>query len=197
MQRNRKSIKITPRSYNLNGIPTRYFNPGELERLLHLYEMVPEIETIVEFGVNNGRNPLATFKNIPTVKQYVGVDVTQDYVTRMPVQRNEIPSRPGELVLGDPRFKLIVQPNGTFDLSAGDLPNADAVFIDADHSEVGVMHDYELAKKIIKPGGIIIFHDDNCLPVVQVTQTLNKICEQGREIVHIDGTWLSFETFSA
>lgn len=191
--RNRPSIKYQPsRQYDLEGIPTRYFNKGEIEVLLSLIDSV-NAETVIEFGVNNGRTPLAVLRNIPSVKKYVGIDVESTYVPLMRVQRNEVPTIPGELVLDDPRFELIVRPNGSFDLTQDDLPSADVAFIDADHSRLGVLNDYELARKVVRSGGLIIFHDDNCLPVVEVTQTLNELCDQGHEIIHIENTWLSYE----
>lgn len=192
--RNRKSVSVSPRQYDTSGLPTRFFNPGELAALLHLFEMV-DARVIIEFGVNTGRNPAAALRNIPTIDRYVGIDVEQGYETVMPVQRREIPDRPGELAQHDPRFELIVRKNGSFDLTEADLPECDAVFIDADHSRKGVMNDYTLAKARVRPGGIIIFHDDNCLPVVEVTQTLNDLCAQGADIVHVQGTWLAYERF--
>jgi predicted O-methyltransferase YrrM len=190
--RNRPSISIKPRQYDVAGLPTRYFNPGELQALLHLLESVgPKV--IIEFGVNTGRNAVAALRNIAGVEKYVGIDVTSDYQTIMPVQRREIPAKPGELALHDPRFELIVRRNGSFDLAADDLPECDAVFIDADHSRKGVMNDYALAKAKVRKGGIIIFHDDNCMPVVEVTQTLNELCAAGAAIMHVERTWIAFE----
>src|SRR5690554_2386315 len=139
--RNRPSITVTPPvEYDLVGIPTRYFNPGELEILLHLIDSV-KAKTVIEFGVNNGRNPLAVLRNIGSVRRYIGIDVESGYRTLMPVQRREIPSVPGELVLDDERFELIVRPQGSFDLTHDDLPSADVAFIDADHSRRGVLND--------------------------------------------------------
>ncbi len=190
--RNRESVTISPRRYDTAGLPARYFNPGELEVLLHLIESVSP-KVVIEFGVNNGRTPLAVLRNVPSVERYVGIDVTPDYRTIMPVQRREIPARPGELIAHDPRFELVVRARGSFDLTAGDLPAADAIFIDADHSRQGVMNDYALARQVIRPGGIIIFHDDNCLPVVEVTQTLNDLVSDGAHIEHVAGTWIAYE----
>lgn len=192
LERNRQSVELSPREYDVEGLPTRYFNAGELERLLHLFESVSP-ECIVEFGVNTGRNAVAALRNIDGVKKYVGIDVTPDYKTIMPVQRGEIPAQPGELALDDPRFELIVKPNGSFDLTAKDLPLCDAVFIDADHSRKGVMNDRALALQIVRKGGIIIYHDDNCLAAVEVTQTLNELCNLGAKIIHVAGTWLAYE----
>jgi len=192
MQRNRESVRISPRKYKIADLPTRYFNPGELEVLLHLFESVSP-KVVVEFGVNTGRNAVAAIRNIPSITRYVGVDVPPTYRTIMPCQRREIPANPGALAAGLAEFELILRPNGTFDLAADDLPECDAVFIDADHSRKGVLNDRALALQIVRPGGIIIYHDDNCLDAVEVTQTLNTLCEGGAEITHVEDTWLSFE----
>jgi len=173
-------------------LPTRFFNPGELEALLHLYESV-DARVVVEFGVNTGRNPAAALRNIPRLERYVGVDVPRGYMPKMAVQRGEIPDAPGVLAQDDPRFELILRDRGTFDLRPSDLPRACAVFIDADHSRAGVENDTRLARAIVRDGGIIVWHDDNCLPVVEVTQTLNDFCAAGAQINHVAGTWLAFE----
>lgn len=192
VKRNRESVVVKPRSYNTEGLPTRYFNPGELEALLHLFESV-DAKVIVEFGVNTGRNPAAAFLNIPGIEKYVGVDVTPDYITQMQCQRKEIPAQPGHLAANDSRFELIVRPTGTFELTSDDLPRCDAVFVDADHSRAGVLNDRVLAQQIVRPGGIIIYHDDNEMTVVEVTETLNDLCDKGANIVHVAGTWIAYE----
>jgi predicted O-methyltransferase YrrM len=190
--RNRPSVKLEPRRYDAAGLPTRYFNPGELDALLHLFESV-EPDTIIEFGVNTGRTAAAALRNLPGLRQYVGVDVERAYQARLPVQRKEVPAEPGALAAGDSRFALVVKARGSFDLHSSDLPLADAVFIDADHSEQGVRNDTALAMAVVRPGGVIVWHDDNELPQVQVTQTLNALQDDlGIEITHVTGTWLSF-----
>lgn len=192
ISRNRESVNIEVGKFDTDGLPERYFNKGELEALLTLYQMAKP-EVIVEFGVNTGRNVVAAFRNITGLKKYIGVDVPPGYVTHMPVQRKEIPAEPGELAKGIPGFELIIKPRGTLDLTHVDFgEEADVVFIDADHSRIGVENDFNLALSILKPGGMIIFHDDNCLPSVEVTQTLNDFVEDGYDIKHINGTWLSY-----
>lgn len=37
--------------------------------------------------------------------------------------------------------------------------SVDVLFIDGDHSEVGVLRDFELWIDFVKPGGVILFHD--------------------------------------
>lgn len=193
--RNRPSVRIDPASvgpYDLSGLPTRFLNPGELELLMYLFSGA---RTIVEFGVNEGRNAAAAFRVLPGVELYVGVDVPPGYRSQLPVQRKETPAAPGVLAREDKRFELVLRPRGTFDLTPEDLPEADVVFIDADHSAIGVENDYRLARAIIRPGGVIVFHDDNCLPQVEVTQTLNRFVDDGATIEHIEGTWISYERY--
>lgn len=185
-------MRVAPRRYDTLGLPTRYFNPGELEALLHLYESV-QPRVIVEFGVNSGRNALAAIRNLRTLQRYVGVDVPPTYVPKMQVQRREVPPIPGELARHDSRFELVLRPRGTFDLTAADLPVADVVFIDADHSREGVLNDTALARLVLRPGGMIIWHDDNGSTAVEVSATLNELCSAGARIEHVGGTWLSYQ----
>jgi hypothetical protein len=77
----------------------------------------------------------------------------------------------------------------------GELPPADVIFIDGDHSARGVTHDTELALAAIKPGGTIIWHDYHDMPVVQVKPVIDKLVSQGRTIFRVEGTWIAFERF--
>lgn len=151
---------------------------------------------MVEFGCNNGRTAAAVMRNVETVERYVGVDVPAGYRFACKVQAKEIPAEPGSLAVGDPRFDLVLRDRGTFDLGAEDLPGCDVVFIDGDHSHAAVLNDRNLAQAIVRPGGLIVYHDDNGLKVVDVSATLDKLAEDGAGIVHVSGTWLAFEVMS-
>jgi predicted O-methyltransferase YrrM len=176
----------------LPSLPPRYFNAGELYRLVALIGSVNP-HTVIEFGCNEGRAAATLLLNLPMTEQYIGIDVEPGYVTQMECQRREVPVEPGKYALTDPRFRLVVKPRGSFDIPAGWLPAADACFIDADHSRLGVLNDYALAKEATRPGGIIVFHDDNGLPEVQVAETLDELAAAGANIVHVAETWLAFE----
>jgi hypothetical protein len=123
----------------------------------------------------------------------VGVDVLPGYTTAMSCQRNEVPLNAGELAADDPRFRLILSKNGSYDLQPGDLPAADFIFIDGDHSRAGVLNDHALAVDCATPDACILFHDDNGRPEVQVTETLAELRESGHTIRHIDGTWFAIQ----
>lgn len=130
---------------------------------------------------------------MPGIQQYVGVDVLPGYVTPLPVQRNEVPNQPGHLAAHDDRFYLMLRERGSHDLHAFDLIEYDAVFIDGDHSVRGVIHDTALARNVVRPGGIIIWHDYHDLGTVGVAHALEQYRTQGDQIFHVQDTWLAFE----
>ena len=188
----RPTQPVPPADCDLSGLPTRYANPGELERLIALVASVNP-RTMIEIGCNNGRTAKAVLRNVPGLERYVGIDVPPDYAFAKAVQRKEAPERPGELALDDPRFRLVLARRGTFDLTAEDLPACDVVFIDGDHGAEAVRNDHALARQLVRPGGLIIHHDDHDLGTVDVRQVLDELSTPDRPIVHVAGTWLAFE----
>lgn len=191
--RNRPSVRIGYRNdYDLCGLPKRFFNPGELETLLSLFDSV-QARVVVEIGCHEGRNAVAALRNIASIERYIGIDIEPGTELRLAAQKLEVSSEPGKLAANNPRFELLVRPRGSFDVRANELPIADVVFIDGDHTKDAVLNDYALACAIVRPRGLIICHDDNCLPTVEVTQALNFLCEQGSQFVHIEETWLAYE----
>lgn len=186
----KSSLDIRPIDWA--GLPRRFLNPGELEVLIALVRSV-NARHVIEFGVNVGRTAKAILANVVTVEDYTGIDVTPDYRPSKAVQRHEVPDRPGELVTCDPRFRLIVTPRGSLDLTADDLQLCDAAFIDGDHGHEAVMHDTALAGALVRSGGIIIWHDYHDLGTVDVKTVLDAYYRAGHAIVHVAGTWLAFE----
>lgn len=187
----RPSLKVKAPTVDLTGLPTRYMNKGELEILIGLIGMVAP-KVVIEVGCNSGRTAAALLRNIPEIEKYVGIDVPPGYTFAKECQKNEVPAKPGELALDDPRFELVLRNRGTFDLTTDDLEPCDAIFIDGDHGRAAVLNDYNLAKLLVRPGGIIVFHDDNCLPAVDVTQTLDELAAAGEVATHVEGTWLAY-----
>jgi predicted O-methyltransferase YrrM len=182
--------------------PRHFMNPGEEEALIALVASVqPFCGRVVEIGVNVGRTAKAILANVPGVSRYLGVDVKPGYVPACPVQRGEIPERPGELVAGDKRFELILRPRGSLDLAPADLLGmggtgyawVDAMFIDGDHGAAAVCHDTRLAHACVRPGGIVIWHDYHDLGTVDVRAVLDDLFFCGARLQHVENTWLVFE----
>lgn len=168
-------------------------NPNELETLIALIGSVKP-KGVLEFGVNVGRTAQAILEFCPTIERYEGVDVPVGYVTEKPVQRGEIPLVPGELVNRDPRFRLFIRSTGSHELTAKDLSPCDAIFIDGDHSRKGVMNDTGLALELVRPGGIIIWHDYHDLGTVDVRDVLHDFHQEFPDVPlrHVPGTWIVY-----
>jgi predicted O-methyltransferase YrrM len=174
------------------GLPRRYMNPGELELLIAMVGSVRP-RHVIEIGVNEGRTAKAILDNVLGIERYTGIDVPPYYVPSKAVQRYEVPISPAALVKNDARFHLEVRQRGSLDLTPTDLSPADAIFIDGDHGREAVEHDSALARAIIRPGGIIIWHDYHSLGTVDVAAVLDEQQAAGRPLVHVKDTWLVFE----
>jgi predicted O-methyltransferase YrrM len=178
---------------NWNKLPAPvYMTKMEIEVLVTLLSTVAP-RTIAEIGVQEGRTARALLAELQTIERYIGIDVPYDHTPTLAVQRPEIPTNAGWYVIEDSRFQLIVKENGSRDLIASDLPVLDAIFIDGDHSMVGVSLDSVLAHAVVRPGGIIIWHDYTSVYIRDVTDTLNDLARLGHDIKHAAGTWLAYE----
>jgi predicted O-methyltransferase YrrM len=183
------SLAIQP--VNWEGLPTLYLNDGELEIIVALVRAAKH-EVVVEIGLAEGRTAKTILRELPQVKRYIGIDTDPGYRPKLAMQLAERGRNPGRLALDDPRFDRWLLPRGSFDLTAEDFPPIDVVFIDGDHSSEAVRHDSDLARAIVSPGGIIIWHDYGNRGV-EVTRVLELDHHRGHDIRHIEGTWLAFE----
>jgi predicted O-methyltransferase YrrM len=181
---------------DLRGLPTRYMHPGELEVLVALIASVKP-KAVAEFGVNAGRTAKVILDHLPGIEAYHGWDVLPGYAFECEVQAKEIPARPGLLATADQRFMLHLSSAGTFGAPKPKQAYVDAVFIDGDHSRRGVIHDTSLARAMVRPGGIIVWHDYHDLGTVGVRDVLDEMYSAGADIRHVEGTWLAFERIPA
>jgi predicted O-methyltransferase YrrM len=184
--------KPPTRPVDWTGLPQQYLNQGELEVIIALVRSVqPRI--VVEIGLAAGRTAKAILRELPDLVRYIGIDTDPSYRTKLPSQWAERGRNPGQLALDDPRFDRWLLPRGSFDLTPADFPDdVAAVFVDGDHSSEAVSHDSNLSRAIVRAGGIIIWHDYHNQGV-EVTRVLERDCEHGCDIWHIEGTWLAFE----
>ncbi|WP_199621689.1 class I SAM-dependent methyltransferase [Paenibacillus alkalitolerans] len=132
-------------------------------------------KTVIEIGIQRGETAKCILENSPWIEKYIGIDLLPGARTSLPFQQGEIPAIAGEYVKNDPRVELILKPNGSRDLSPEDLPAADLILIDGDHSYEGVLFDTLLARIIIRKGGIICWHDYGNSHVPGVTKLINEL----------------------
>jgi predicted O-methyltransferase YrrM len=148
-----------------------------------------QVRRIVEFGCYAGHTAANTLLHCPNVARYLGVDVPDCFPTTQPYDREPGRCR-GDLALGDPRFASLILGGGTESLQPDQLWAAQLVLIDADHSYEGIKRDTELARAIIEPGGLILWHDyywhppvDEVLPPLQgVRRYLDDIRDAGHQL---------------
>lgn len=190
------SISLPSRPIDARGLPARFMFPGELEKLIAIVRLVDRPEAMLEIGCHEGRTAAACLREIPSLKRYVGIDVEQGYRPALKAQQQEIPRRAGHYALHDSRFRLLVSRGGSFDIGSSDIGPMDVIFIDGDHGAEAVRHDTELARAIVRPGGIIIWHDYSN-PEAHVTAVLDEEIRRGHEIRHVEKTWLAFEKIKA
>jgi predicted O-methyltransferase YrrM len=178
-----------------SALPRHFLNSGELETIVALVRLVENPQVMVEIGVNTGRTACVILREFPLLQRYIGIDLEQGQMPVNESQASEVPRNPGEHAMSDPRFSLMLPHRGSLDLMAADLGHADAVFIDGDHSAEIVMHDTALARAILRPGGIIIWHDyhHHIGGGINVGEVLDAQHSDGHDIKCVEGTWLAFE----
>lgn len=178
----------TPRFTSPRTLANAYLGATETALVVDLIATVwPRV--MLELGVNLGKTARAILDAVPSLELYIGVDVPSGVYPRLACQRSEVPIIAGTFAASDPRFQILIAESTT--LTAEDLEPVDAVFVDGDHSAVAVEHDSRLARELLRPGGIIVFHDYGN-PAVEVTPVLDRLAEEGWPIRHVRNTWLAY-----
>jgi predicted O-methyltransferase YrrM len=170
----------------IRGPVSLYLNRNETALLVALVRSVmPRV--MIEFGCNLGFTAKRVLDNVPSLERYIGIDVPAGYETTLTCQQSEVPAIAGAYA-SDARFWLLTTEER---LTTDQLEPCDAAFIDGDHSEQGVIRDTDLARGLVRPGGIIVWHDAGN-PAVEVTPVLERLSDQGWPIKHIENSWLAF-----
>jgi len=171
--------------------PKGFLWEGELSVLVGLLRAVSPVR-MAETGVNTGRTAAYVLRHVPSIVEYMGVDVPTGYVTPLSVQCQEVPTNPGFEAIRNPKFRLVIKPRGSYDLGPTDLGELDAMFIDGDHSAEGVANDTKLALECVRPGGVVVWHDyypgDKWLGVAKYLDELPMT----RRILRVQGTCLAY-----
>ncbi|WP_255255277.1 class I SAM-dependent methyltransferase [Bacillus pseudomycoides] len=144
--------------------------------------------------MQRGETAKCILNNSPWIEKYIGIDLAPGSQTSLSAQQHEVPQIVGEYVKDEPRVELIIKPNGSRDIKPSDLPTADLIFIDGDHSLKGVMLDTLLARQVIRKGGIICWHDYGNSTVIEVTIAINSLnISEGDHICLIEHGMLCFQ----
>lgn len=161
-------------------------------------------ELIVEFGTYNGMTTLQLAQNTPDSCQIVTVDIDPDSTDAASLRIGDIDGflarkagtfrvPVGEYFRNYPVRSRIQQLLGdstklNFEPWYG---QANLVFIDAGHTYDYIKSDTQAARRIIRPGGVLIWHDYMQLLHPDVTRYLAELAAGGLQIYHLYGTTLA------
>jgi len=147
--------------------------------------------TVIEIGVQSGGTARLLLDELPCIRKYIGIDLPPGQTPALSGQDSELPAAPGGLVADHPAFRLLLARSETF--APKKLPKADLVYIDGGHDADTVLADTLLARQIVKPGGLLIWHDyhNHTVQVTAVIDSLNQ--SEGDHICLVEGTWIVFQ----
>ena len=158
--------------------------PAELaEALAHFNELKPEV--IVEIGCDAG-GTLWAWRHLRP-RRLIGVDLPKAGFST----GRDLDATGAEIIYGDSHHRSTL--TALMELLNGD--RIDVLFIDGDHTYQGVRADYELYSPLIRPGGIVAFHDICVHPGradVGVYLLWQQLDGQKTEIVTAPATWGGF-----
>lgn len=149
-------------------------------------------KTCLEIGTFNGRTTLHIALNAPDAKIY-----TLD----LPNEKREESFKNIELLFDNKKYSYLrnrIEPlygdSKTFN-SSFLKESVDFVFVDGAHSEDYLLNDSEIALSVIKPGGVIVWHDYTGWD--GVTRGLDLFAKKNHHlnIVHLKGTSLAFTKY--
>jgi predicted O-methyltransferase YrrM len=166
---------------------SHYLNWQETAILVALTRSVAP-RVMIEFGCNVGITAKRVLSNVASLRKYIGIDVPPDHRPILSCQDSEVPDEPGIYAADDARFFLLLADH---ELTKADLEPCDAVFIDGDHSASAVRRDSELARELIRPGGVMCWHD-HLNAAVEVTQVLERFAADGWPIKQVERSWIAF-----
>lgn len=154
-------------------------------------------QRLVEIGTADGRTTLNLALHAPDDAEILTFDLPPKAPSAIsesgPDYRQLDIAEPGGLFRGHSlasKIHPIRQDSTTFDWSPYE-GTVDFVFIDGAHDYASVRKDTENALRVVRPNGVILWHDYNNPVVDDVTVWLNELCQQ-LPLVWFAGTTLAF-----
>ena len=109
-------------------------------------------KAVLEIGVFEGETSIKMIEALPVGSYYVGIDIN-DY-------RKHKLGKPGvavDFILGESIKVLANMPENHFDF----------IFVDGDHSWENILPEFKEIERVIRPGGVIAYHDSIHIPDVK------------------------------
>lgn len=126
--------------------------PFEIETLLERVRAL-EPKVVVEIGTHKGGNSFLFCHALRSPELLVGLDLNVQNAAKL-----RYFTRPGQRYVALHGNSQVVEQRRRLERVLGGR-SVDFLFIDGDHSYDGVRADYELYAPLVRPGGLIAFHD--------------------------------------
>lgn len=176
-----QAFPIRPQPYNVSWY-----------ELISLSAIVRHLQpkTIFEFGTFDGRTTLHLAANGPSDCRVITMDVAAGAFDFGNDSKFCEPTSVGRWFRDHPLstgIEMLTTDAGSFDFAPyqGEI---DMIFIDADHTEHAVRRDSAAAFEMLRPGGVVVWHD--YLMLEGVTRALVRMATSIR-VFHIEGTTMA------
>jgi predicted O-methyltransferase YrrM len=176
-----------------NAIPRGLGNV--LVEELHMLALIcrhRQPKTIFEFGTFNGKTAMNFALNTPGETTIYTLDLPPNTAVALPDHPTDkalhLDEKTGFMSSGYRNVKQLWSDSKLFDES-GFVEQIELVFIDAAHSYEYVRNDTEKALKMVKPGGVILWHDYSAW-FPGISKYLHELALE-KPVTHIRGTQLA------
>ncbi len=137
---------------------SHFFHPLQKRtEILRLVEILEELQpaAVCEIGAAGGGTTFLLAHASPSAAVIITVDLAFTKTHKAALKRFALPGQKMICLQGDSHQ------TETFSAVKSCLPggNLDVLYLDGDHSYEGVKTDFELFSPLVRPGGIIVFHD--------------------------------------
>ena len=126
----------------------------ELSQLIKIYEALKPMR-VLEIGTQEGGTLYQWIKYAPAGATIVNVDILQDQTDGSALIDRWHSWRTDEIEL----ITIFEYSHKAEGRVRAELPEIDFLFIDGDHSYEGAKLDFDIYGPMVRPGGVIVFHD--------------------------------------
>lgn len=149
-----------------------------------------KMRRILEIGAHTGATAEAILKGNTSIEAHYALDIDESayFPSTTTFKRG--------MFVKDPRYHLLVTAGGSADFPRDVIKDFDLVFVDGDHTAKWVEFDTRLAYDVLRPEGVVFWHDYECPegrnPDVKTFIDAENARNGGR-IVRLKGTVLCFQ----
>jgi predicted O-methyltransferase YrrM len=126
-------------------------------------------KNVLEIGVFEGETSIKMVEALSPGGKYTGIDI--NYYLKHEINLKDVGF---ELILGESIKVMQAMPPEQFDF----------IFVDGDHSWANILPEFKEVERVIKPGGIMAYHDT--IHLVDPKRLMNFIKELGYNVITLN-----------